>query len=101
METRQVEYNLPAHRIPRIVEKLEETKRRAEKKGLGGFITYQVGEIEINTYQDTDYFGRVVEKVVETRTLLYVAMTRAKHRLVIPYVVESEFIRRMKKSLRA
>jgi hypothetical protein len=32
-------------------------------------------------------------------TLLYVAMTRAKHRLVIPYVRESELILRMKDSL--
>jgi hypothetical protein len=69
METRRVEYNLPAQRIPTIVEKLEDTRRRAEKKGLSGFITYQVGEVEISTYQDTDCFGRAVEKVVETRTL--------------------------------
>ena len=32
-------------------------------------------------------------------TLLYVAMTRAKHRLVIPYVRESALIRRMKDCL--
>jgi ATP-dependent exoDNAse (exonuclease V) beta subunit len=31
--------------------------------------------------------------------LLYVAMTRAKYRLVIPYVKETEFIRQMKSCL--
>jgi hypothetical protein len=32
-------------------------------------------------------------------SLIYVAMTRAKHRLIIPYVEETEIIRRMKKCL--
>jgi len=32
-------------------------------------------------------------------SLLYVAMTRAKYRLVIPYVKETEFMARMKKCL--
>jgi len=61
-------------------------------KGLDFDLVYLVGIDDIHATPETR--GRI-------RTLLYVAMTRAKHRLVIPYVVESEFIRRMKKSLRA
>jgi hypothetical protein len=44
-----------------------------------------------------------VRPTAETREglmrLLYVAMTRAKHRLVIPYVEDSEFIERMRACL--
>jgi ATP-dependent exoDNAse (exonuclease V) beta subunit len=34
-------------------------------------------------------------------SLGYVAMTRAKYRLVIPYVEETEFIRRMAQGVRS
>jgi ATP-dependent exoDNAse (exonuclease V) beta subunit len=40
------------------------------------------------------------EATRETLTvLMYVAMTRAKYRLVIPYVQETELVRRMKACL--
>ena len=59
-------------------------------KGLDFDLVYLVGVDHINLM-------RPLKK--NLITLLYVAMTRAKHRLVIPYVRESELIRRMKDCL--
>ena len=56
-------------------------------KGLDFDLVYLMGVDRIQPKDDTrDYLTH----------LLYVAITRAKHRLVIPYVEESEFIMRMK-----
>jgi hypothetical protein len=59
-------------------------------KGLDFDLVYLLGVDHINL---TDSLRKNLV------TLLYVAMTRAKHRLVIPYVRESELIRRMKDCL--
>lgn len=59
-------------------------------KGLEFDLVYLVGADRIQPKDDTrDHLIR----------LLYVVITRAKHRLVIPYVEESEFIVRMKACL--
>ncbi len=59
-------------------------------KGLDFDLVYLMGVDRIQPQDDTrDHLIR----------LLYVAITRAKHRLVIPYVEESEFIVKMKSCL--
>ena len=60
-------------------------------KGLDFDLVYLVGIEDIHATPETH---------ARIRSLLYVAMTRAKHQLVIPYVAESEFIKRMKESLK-
>jgi len=40
-----------------------------------------------------------IEDLKTAISLVYVAMTRAKYRLVIPYVEETELIKRIKKCL--
>jgi len=59
-------------------------------KGLDFDLVYVIGVDHIHTTYATR--GTLI-------TLVYVAMTRAKHRLVIPYVEETELIRRIKKCL--
>jgi superfamily I DNA/RNA helicase len=59
-------------------------------KGLDFDLVYLMGVDHINL---TDPLRK------NLITLLYVAMTRAKHRLIIPYVRESELILRMKDCL--
>ena len=59
-------------------------------KGLDFDLVYLVGADRIQPTDDT--------RARLTR-LLYLAMTRAKHRLVIPYVEESEFIQLMRHCL--
>ena len=58
-------------------------------KGLDFDLVYLLGMDHIHPTDQTR------ENLV---TLVYVAMTRAKYKLVIPYVEETEFIRHMKKS---
>lgn len=59
-------------------------------KGLDFDLVYVVGADRIQATEETrPYLTR----------LLYVALTRAKYRLVIPYVEENEFIRKMAKCL--
>jgi hypothetical protein len=60
-------------------------------KGLDFDLVYLIGADNIAPSEETrDYLSG----------LLYVALTRAKHRLVVPYVEESEFIARMRSCLR-
>ena len=59
-------------------------------KGLDFDLVYLVG---------MDHIKPTRENRKSLISLLYVAMTRAKYRLVIPYVKETEFIVRMKKCL--
>ena len=59
-------------------------------KGLDFDMVYLLGIDHINPTED------LRDKL---QTLIYVATTRAKYRLVIPYVEESEYIRRMKNCL--
>jgi superfamily I DNA/RNA helicase len=60
-------------------------------KGLDFDLVYLMGVDRIQPKDDTrDYLTH----------LLYVAITRAKHRLVIPHVEESEFIMKMKSCFR-
>jgi hypothetical protein len=59
-------------------------------KGLDFDLVYLVGADALQPTEET--------RPKLTR-LLYVALTRAKHRLVIPYVHETEFISRMKQCL--
>jgi hypothetical protein len=59
-------------------------------KGLDFDLVYLTGVDHINLSES-------IRK--DLITLVYVAMTRAKHRLVIPYVRESALIRRMKECL--
>jgi len=59
-------------------------------KGLDFDLVYLVGA---DGLQPTD------ETRQKLTRLLYVALTRAKHRLVIPYIQDSEFITRMEKCL--
>ena len=59
-------------------------------KGLDFDLVYVIGIDHIHTTDATR--GRLVP-------LIYVAMTRAKYRLVIPYVEETELIRRIKECL--
>jgi ATP-dependent exoDNAse (exonuclease V) beta subunit len=56
-------------------------------KGLDFDLVYLVGVDRIQPTQLTRAY---------LTNLIYVAMTRAKYRLVIPYVRETEFIKRMK-----
>jgi superfamily I DNA and RNA helicase len=59
-------------------------------KGLDFDLVYLIGADHITPSEETrDYLSG----------LLYVAVTRAKHRLVIPYVQETEFIARMRACL--
>ena len=59
-------------------------------KGLDFDLVYLVGIDHIHPIKTTQ------ERMV---SLIYVAMTRAKYRLVIPYVEETEIIERMKACL--
>jgi superfamily I DNA and RNA helicase len=59
-------------------------------KGLDFDLVYLVGVDHIHPTEDTK------KNLI---SLVYVAMTRAKYRLVIPYVKESELIKRMKDCL--
>ena len=61
-------------------------------KGLDFDLVYLIGADRI---QATEGSREQIER------LFYVAMTRAKHRLVIPYVQESEFMLRMQACLRS
>jgi superfamily I DNA/RNA helicase len=56
-------------------------------KGLDFDLVYLIG---VDRIQPTESMRAYL------RNLIYVAMTRAKYRLVIPYARETEFIRRMK-----
>ena len=56
-------------------------------KGLDFYLVYMVGADQIIATDETR------ERLTR---LLYVAITRAKYRLVIPYVEETEFISQMK-----
>jgi len=56
-------------------------------KGLDFDLVYLVGMDHIRPTEATK------ERLI---SLVYVAMTRAKYRLVIPYVEETEIIKRMK-----
>jgi hypothetical protein len=59
-------------------------------KGLDFELVYLLG---VDRFRPTDATrGKL-------KNLIYVAMTRAKYRLVIPYVEETEFIKRMRESL--
>jgi hypothetical protein len=59
-------------------------------KGLDFDLVYLIGVDRIEPTELTRGY---------LRNLVYVAMTRAKYRLVIPYVRETEFIKRMKRCL--
>jgi len=59
-------------------------------KGLDFDLVYLVGADRIRATDETR---------AQLTRLLYVAMTRARYRLVIPFVRETEFILRMKESL--
>jgi ATP-dependent exoDNAse (exonuclease V) beta subunit len=59
-------------------------------KGLDFDLVYLVGIDRIRPSEETK--GALI-------TLVYVAMTRAKYRLVIPYVEETDMVRRMKDCL--
>lgn len=59
-------------------------------KGLDFDLVYLVG---------IDHIHPTEERYPNLLTLIYVAMTRAKYRLVIPYMEETEFIKKMKKSM--
>jgi hypothetical protein len=61
-------------------------------KGLDFDLVYLVG---------MDHFRPMEETIDAVVSVVYVAMTRAKYRLVIPYVEETEFIARMKRCLSA
>ncbi len=60
-------------------------------KGLDFDLVYLIGMDRIHTSDKT------LENLI---TLIYVAMTRAKYKLVVPYVEETEIIRRMKRCLK-
>jgi len=90
---------IPAHWVSQDVRSKEMFEVTTDKvslisihsaKGLDFDLVYLLGVDHINL---TD---RIRKGLI---TLAYVAMTRAKHRLVVPYVKESELIERMKKCL--
>jgi ATP-dependent exoDNAse (exonuclease V) beta subunit len=60
-------------------------------KGLDFDLVYLVGLDHIHGTEETS------QNLI---CLVYVAMTRAKHRLVIPYVEETELIKKIKDCLR-
>jgi superfamily I DNA/RNA helicase len=60
-------------------------------KGLDFELVYLMG---------VDHIPSMKKTPKNLLSLIYVAITRAKHRLIIPYVEETGFIRRMKECLK-